>query len=220
VGKERNDTMNRLTKTILVGALLAGVAGQAFAQEKTVEATIASVAIDQPAPDFTLKDIDGKDVKLSQFKGKYVVLEWVNYDCPFVHKHYSTGNMQKLQANFTKKDVVWLSICSSAPGKQGHFPIADLKKRMVAEKAVPTDYLVDENGAIGGLYQAKTTPHMFVVDPKGILRYAGAIDDTPSTKAADVTTATNYVSSALDALLAGKSVAMKSSTPYGCSVKY
>lgn len=212
--------MNRLTKTLFVGALLAGVAAQAFAQEKTVEASIASVAIDQPAPDFTLKDIDGKDVKLSQFKGKYVVLEWVNYDCPFVHKHYSSGNMQKLQANFTKKDVVWLSICSSAPGKQGHFPIADLKKRMVTEKAVPTDYLVDENGAVGGLYQAKTTPHMFVVDPKGILRYAGAIDDTPSTKAADITTATNYVAAALDAMLAGKSVAMKSSTPYGCSVKY
>lgn len=212
--------MNRLTKTVLVGALVAGVASHAFAQEKTVEATIASVAIDQPAPDFTVKDVNGKDVKLSQFKGKYVVLEWVNYDCPFVKKHYSTGNMQKLQANFTKKDVVWLSICSSAPGKQGHFPNADLKKRMGTEKAVPTDYLIDENGAVGGLYQAKTTPHMFVVDPKGVLRYAGAIDDTPSTKAEDIGTATNYVSSALDALLAGKSVATKNSTPYGCSVKY
>ncbi len=128
--------------------------------------------------------------------------------------------MQKLQAAYGKKEVVWLSICSSAPGKQGHFPIADLKKRMESEKAVPTAYLLDESGVAGKLYNAKTTPHMFVVDPKGILRYAGAIDDTPSTKASDIAASTNYVSSSLDALMAGKSVATKSSTPYGCSVKY
>lgn len=213
--------MNRLTKTILISAmLLVGIAALALSQETNKEAATASVAIDQPAPDFALKDIDGKEHKLSDFKGKYVVLEWVNYDCPFVKKHYSSGNMQKLQAMYGKKDVVWLSICSSAPGKQGHFPIADLKKRMETEKALPTAYLLDESGVAGKLYNAKTTPHMFVVDPKGILRYAGAIDDTPSTKTSDIATSTNYVSSSLDALMAGKSVATKSSTPYGCSVKY
>ncbi len=213
--------MNRLTRKILFGALVVmGIAAVASAQEPAKEATMATIAIDQPAPDFALKDVDGKDVKLSQFKGKTVVLEWVNFDCPFVRKHYSEGNMQKLQGTYTKKDVVWLSICSSAPGKQGHFPIADLKKRITTEKAVPTAYLVDENGATGKLYGAKTTPHMFVIDSKGILRYAGAIDDLPSTKPSDIEKSTNYVSTALDALMAGKSVAVKSSTPYGCSVKY
>ena len=213
--------MNRLTKSFLLGAVLAlGISAFALAQESTAEAVTAAVAIDQPAPEFTLKDVDGKDVKLSQFKGKTVVLEWTNYDCPFVKKHYSSGNMQKLQGTYTKKDIVWLSICSSAPGKQGHFPNADLKKRIATEKAVPTDYLVDENGAVGKLSGAKTPPHMFIIDPKGVLRYAGAIDDTPSTKTADIEKATNYVSTGLDALVAGKSVAVKSSTPYGCSVKY
>lgn len=213
--------MNRLTKSILFGAVLAlGISAFALAQQESAVAVTAAIAIDQPAPEFTLKDVDGKDVKLSQFKGKTVVLEWVNYDCPFVHKHYSSGNMQKLQGIYTKKDIVWLSICSSAPGKQGYFPTADLKKRMAEEKAVPTDYLIDENGAVGKLYGAKTTPHMFIVDSKGVLRYAGAIDDTPSTKAADIEKATNYVAAGLDALVAGKSVAVKTSMPYGCSVKY
>ncbi len=213
--------MNRLTKTILISALmLTGIVSLAFSQESSKEAAIASVTIDKPAPDFVLKDIEGKEHKLSEFKGKYVVLEWVNYDCPFVKKHYSSGNMQKLQSVYTKKDVIWLSICSSAPGKQGHFPIADLKKRMESEKAVPTAYLLDESGTVGKLYGAKTTPHMFVVDPKGVLRYAGAIDDTPSTKSSDIAASTNFVSSSLDALMAGKSIATKSSTPYGCSVKY
>ncbi|MGB5106092.1 MAG: thioredoxin family protein [Candidatus Zixiibacteriota bacterium] len=213
--------MNRLTKSSLLGAVLAlGISAFALSQEDTAETVTAAIAIDQPAPEFTLKDIEGKDVKLSQFKGKTVVLEWVNFDCPFVKKHYSSGNMQKLQGIYTKKDIVWLSICSSAPGKLGHFPIADLKKRIASEKAVPSDYLIDENGTVGKLYGAKTTPHMFIIDPKGVLRYAGAIDDTPSTKTADIEKATNFVSSGLDALVAGKSVAVKTSTPYGCAVKY
>lgn len=221
VGHEGTDNMNRLTKTVvLCTMLLAGITQSSYSAETASKTTAAPVAIDQLAPDFALKDVDGKMYKLSDFKGKYVILEWVNYDCPFVKKQYSSGNMQKLQAAYTKKDAVWLSICSSAPGKQGNFAIAELKKRMAAEKAIPTAYLLDEDGTVGTLYSAKTTPHMFVVDPKGVLRYAGAIDDTPSTKPSDVATATNYVSSALDALMAGKSVAMKSSVPYGCSVKY
>ncbi len=212
--------MNKLKAIIALGVLAVFVVALIATAQSKPEAAIGSVTIDQPAPDFALKDVDGKEHKLSQYKGKHVVLEWVNYDCPFVKKHYGSGNMQSLQGMFTKKDVVWLSICSSAPGKQGHFPTADLKKRIVTEKATPTAYLIDENGAVGKMYGAKTTPHMFIVDPAGMLRYAGAIDDTPSTRAADIEKSTNYVRSALDNLLTGKSVAVKSSAPYGCSVKY
>lgn len=213
--------MRRLTKIGIVSLVLALVAGlAAIAQTGTQDVAIGGVAIDQPAPDFTLKDIDGKEYKLSSFKGKYVVLEWVNFDCPFVKKHYSSGNMQALQAEATKKGVIWLSICSSAPGKQGHFPIADLKKRIATEKAVPTAYLIDENGVVGKLYGAKTTPHMFVIDSIGKLRYAGAIDDMPSTKVDDIPKATNYVRAALDAVTNGRAVAVKSQTPYGCAVKF
>lgn len=213
--------MRRLTKIGIVSLVLALIAGlAAIAQTGTQDVAIGGVAIDQPAPDFTLKDIDGKEYKLSSFKGKYVVLEWVNFDCPFVKKHYSSGNMQALQAEATKKGVIWLSICSSAPGKQGHFPIADLKKRIATEKAVPTAYLIDENGAVGKLYGAKTTPHMFVIDSIGKLRYAGAIDDMPSTKVDDIPKATNYVRAALDAVTNGRAVAVKSQTPYGCAVKF
>lgn len=182
--------------------------------------TVPAAAVDQKAPEFSLKDVDGKAHKLSDYKGKYVVLEWVNFDCPFVRKHYSSGNMQKLQAAYTKKDVVWLSICSSTPGKQGNFATADLKKRITTENSVPTAYLVDDKGTVGMMYGAKTTPHMYIVDPQGVLRYAGAIDDMPSTKSSDIEKSNNYVSSALDALFAGKAIAVKSSTPYGCSVKY
>lgn len=213
--------MRRLTKIGIVSLVLALIAGlAAIAQTGTQDVAIGGVAIDQPAPDFALKDIDGKEYKLSSFKGKYVVLEWVNFDCPFVKKHYSSGNMQALQAEATKKGVIWLSICSSAPGKQGHFPIADLKKRIATEKAVPTAYLIDENGVVGKLYGAKTTPHMFVIDSIGKLRYAGAIDDMPSTKVDDIPKATNYVRAALDAVTNGRAVAVKSQTPYGCAVKF
>lgn len=213
--------MKRLTQALLITVMLGLVATfVAIAQDGTKDVAMAGIAIDHGAPDFALKDVDGKEHKLSAYKGKTVVLEWVNFDCPFVKKHYGSGNMPALQAAYTKKDVVWLSICSSAPGKQGHFPLADLKKRMTTEKAVPTAYLLDENGAVGKLYGAKTTPHMFVIDAAGILRYAGAIDDTPSTKASDIEKSTNYVSAALDALAANKTVAVKNSTPYGCAVKY
>ncbi len=213
--------MKRLTQALLVTVMLGFVVTfVAIAQDGTKDVAMAGISIDHGAPDFALKDVDGKEHKLSAYKGKTVVLEWVNFDCPFVKKHYGSGNMQTLQAAYTKKDVVWLSICSSAPGKQGHFPIADLKKRIATEKAVPSAYLIDENGAVGKLYGAKTTPHMFVIDAAGVLRYAGAIDDTPSTKASDIEKSTNYVSAALDAIAGNKSVAVKTQTPYGCAVKY
>jgi len=176
--------------------------------------------IDKPAPTFTLKDVEGKSHSLADFKGKFVVLEWINFDCPFVGKHYRSNNMQKLQKTYTAKGVVWLSICSSAPGKQGHFTAEVIKKRLAEAKATPTAYLIDEDGTVGKLYGAKTTPHMFIIDPKGTLIYAGGIDDIRSTDVADIAKAKNHVTAALEEALAGKPVTEKVTTPYGCSVKY
>ena len=176
--------------------------------------------VDEAAPDFSVLDVNGKSVSLSSFQGQYVVLEWVNYDCPFIRKHYGSGNMQRLQNEYTEKGVIWLSICSSAPGKQGYFETRELKERMEKEGAAPTAYLLDSDGKIGKVYDAKTTPHMFIINPEGILVYAGGIDDIASTNKEDLVKATNYVSTNLDALLAGKSNPVKGSRPYGCSVKY
>jgi len=172
------------------------------------------------APGFTLKDADGKAHTLSDLKGKYVVLEWVNFGCPFVRKHYKSGNMSTLQKEYAAKDVVWLSICSSAPGKQGFFEGADLKEAIESNNAAPTAYLLDPEGTVGRLYAAKTTPTMFVIDPKGTILYGGGIDDIPSTDLDDVAKARNYVREALDLAMTGKSVEVTSSKSYGCSVKY
>jgi peroxiredoxin len=177
-------------------------------------------AIDKPAPDFTLTDVEGKKRKLSDYKGKFVVLEWNNWDCPFVKKHYNSGNMQQLQTRYGEKEVVWLTICSSGPGKQGYYSPEDHKIRFDKAKSGAAAYLADSDGEVGLIYGAKTTPHMFVVDPQGVLIYAGAIDDKKSTNPDDVKVATNYVEACLDAAMSGKAVATKSSTPYGCSVKY
>jgi hypothetical protein len=149
-----------------------------------------------------------------------VVLEWVNYECPFVRKHYGSGNMQKLQAGARAKGAVWLSINSSAPGKQGHYEGAELGKRMADVKAQPDAYLQDPEGKVGKAYLAKTTPTMFVINPEGMVVYAGAIDDKPSTDKEDVAKARNYVQAALDAGLAGKPVETAATTSYGCGVKY
>jgi peroxiredoxin len=180
----------------------------------------AAAVVGKAAPAFSLTDMDGKTVKLSDFKGKFVVLEWVNFDCPFVRKHYGSENMQKLQKTYTGKDVVWITICSSAPGKQGHLTAAEAKEATAERGASPTEFLLDPKGVTGKAYGAKTTPHMYVIDPKGKLLYNGAIDDTPSTKVADVPTSKNYVVAALDAAMAGKPVENATTKPYGCSVKY
>ncbi|GJQ62831.1 MAG: thioredoxin family protein [Melioribacteraceae bacterium] len=177
-------------------------------------------AIDKAAPDFTLTDSKGETHSLSDFKGKYVVLEWINYDCPFVEKHYDAGNMQKLQETYTGKDIVWLSICSSVDGKQGNFTPEEINKRSEAHGAKFTAYLMDTDGKVGKMYAAKTTPHMYVVNPEGTLVYAGAIDDKASTDKADIKDAKNYVAAALDAAMAGKEIKEKVTKPYGCSVKY
>jgi len=215
--------MRKTLYLLIVSGVLSAIVWPATgsAQEAATSATpTATAEIAKPAPDFSLAGTDGKTHALSSFKGKYVVLEWTNFDCPFVRKHYDSGNMQKLQETYTGKGVVWLRICSSADGKQGHYAAKDVDEQVEKEKSRQTAYLVDADGAVGRSYGAKTTPHMFVVDPEGALIYAGAIDDKPSTKAEDIKTATNYVAAALDAAMSGKPVEVKTSTPYGCSVKY
>ena len=176
--------------------------------------------VDHAAPAFTLPDSEGTSHSLSDYIGSYVVLEWVNYDCPFVRNHYRSGNMQSLQKFYKEEGVVWLSICSSAPGRQGYFAHEELLERIAEEEAAPTVYLVDASGTVGKTYGAKTTPHIFIIDPEGTLIYAGGIDDTPSTDVDDIPEATNYVKTTLDAAMAGEPVTVRGSRPYGCSVKY
>jgi peroxiredoxin len=180
----------------------------------------AAVEPGEVAPDFTLTDSKGTSHKLSDFRGKLVVLEWLNHECPFVKKHYSGGNMQKLQQEYTAKGVVWLSIISSAPGKQGHRTGPQAEADTKDKNAAPTAVLLDPSGEVGKKYDAKTTPEMFVLDKEGKILYAGAIDSIKSTDSADIAKAENHVRAALDAALAGQPVPTPKTTPYGCSVKY
>lgn len=176
--------------------------------------------IGKTAPDFNLTSAEGKTHSLADFKGKYVVLEWVNYDCPFVKKHYGSNNMQKLQKEMTSKDVVWLSICSSAEGKQGHFAGQELLDRIKKEGSNATAYLIDEDGSVGKMYGAKTTPHCYVISPEGNLIYAGAIDDKASADPEDIKKSKNLVKSCIDEAISGSAVSTATSKPYGCGVKY
>ena len=172
------------------------------------------------APDFSLTDATGKSHELSEYKGKYVVLEWTNPGCPFVRKHYDSGNMPKLQAEYTKKGVVWLSIDSSAQGEQGYLEGDDAKKAAGGEYKAASELLLDHDGKVGHLYGATNTPDMFIIDPEGKVVYEGAIDSIASADKDDIAKATNYVATGLDEAMAGKPVAKASSKPYGCSVKY
>jgi peroxiredoxin len=180
----------------------------------------AAVEPGETAPDFTLKDSKGNSQKLSSFSGKFVVLEWMNPECPFVKKHYSTGNMQSLQKEHTAKGIVWLSIISSAPGKQGYCTGPQAEANTKDQKASPTAVLLDPSGEVGQLYGAKTTPHMFVINPEGKLIYMGAIDSIRSANSSDCAKADNYIRQTLDAALAGKPVSTPETKSYGCSVKY
>jgi peroxiredoxin len=182
--------------------------------------TTQAAEVGKPAPAFTLTDTNGKSHNLADFKGKTVVLEWINHGCPFVVKHYSGGHMQALQKEYSGKGIVWLSICSSAPGKQGHMSADEWNKTNKEKNASPTAVLLDEDGKVGKLYDAKTTPHMYVINAEGTLVYAGAIDSIKSTSSDDVPKATNHVKAALDEILAGKPVTTATTAPYGCSVKY
>ena len=174
----------------------------------------------EAAPAFTLVDVDGKERSLAEFAGKPVVLEWTNAGCPFVRKHYDSGNMQALQKKWTEKGVVWLTVNSSAKGKQGHVDAAGAKKEIAANEAVPTAYLLDHDGKVGKAYGATAPPHMYVIDAKGQLAYAGAIDDKPSADQEDIAGAKNYVDAALTAVLAGEPVETKATRAYGCAMKY
>ncbi len=180
----------------------------------------AEVASGEAAPNFTLTDTHGKTHSLSDFKDKIVVLEWINHGCPFVVKHYNSGNMQSLQTKYTGQGVVWLSICSSADGKQGHMSASAWNDTNAKLKAAPTAVLLDADGKVGKLYGAKTTPHMYIIGKDGKLLYQGAIDSKRSADANDIKTSENYVASVLDAVLAGKEAPLSQSKPYGCSVKY
>lgn len=180
----------------------------------------AAVEIGKPAPDFTLTDINGTTRKLSDFKGKTVVLEWVNPECPIVQKHYESGNLPATQKTATADGVVWLLINSGSPGAQGDFDKAKVAAWSKQTGAAPTAYFRDQNGKVGRLYSAKTTPHLFVITKEGTLVYDGAIDSIRSADVADIAKATNYVNAALAAVKAGKPVEPSATQPYGCSVKY
>jgi peroxiredoxin len=191
-----------------------------FAVTLSFTLTAFAVRVGSPAPDFTGTDTQGHTDKLSDFHGKYVVLEWTNNGCPYTQKHYESGNMQALQKEWTAKGVVWLTILSSAPGQQGYMTAPAENSYMAREHASPTAALLDPTGAIGHEFDAKTTPHMFVIDPSGKIIYEGAIDDHPTTDLADVKVSKNYVSAALTEALADQPVAVSYIRPYGCSVKY
>ena len=199
----------RLAQTLMLGIVTA------FSM-----AAHAGVSVGQPAPDFTGIDSNGNQHTLSQYKGKTVVLEWTNHDCPYVKKHYNSGNMQTLQKQATADGVVWLSIISSSPGKQGHVSGGKANDLTRSRNAAPTAVILDESSAIGRLYGAKTTPHMYIIDKTGQLVYMGGIDSIPSSDEADIAGAKNYVRAALDAMTAGKTIEDSITRPYGCSVKY
>jgi len=195
------------TASILTGAAVSGSAA-------------ANVAIGKTAPDFTLTDSNGKSHSLSDYKGSIVVLEWNNPGCPFMHKHYASGNIPKQQAAALAEGVIWLAINSGAPGKQGHLDGDGANAFMAEFHSKPTAYLLDPDGTAGHLYNARTTPHMYVIDKAGVLRYMGGIDSIASTDQADIPMATQYVTQALGELQSAKPVSVPVSRPYGCSVKY
>lgn len=180
----------------------------------------AAAVVGQPAPAFTATDVNGRAVSLADFKGRHVVLEWVNPGCPYVVKHYGAGNMQATQKGAVDQGVVWLSINTTASDHGDYKPPAEMAAWMKGQKAVATTTLMDSDGKVGRAYGARTTPHMYIVNPAGTLVYVGAIDSKPSANAADIATATNHVKVALAESLAGKPVSVPSTRPYGCSVKY
>jgi peroxiredoxin len=203
-----------LGKLALIAAVTIGLGGgtPAFAA--------GAVQIGQPAPEFTATDSKGTPVSLSQYRGKVVILEWTNADCPYTHKHYASGNMQSLQSLAQKNNVVWLSVISSAPGKQGYVNGPGADQLTVSRGASPTAVLLDPSGTLGRLYGAKTTPHMFVIDKNGALQYMGGIDSLATADAGDIPNAEPYLKEAMLAVTEGHPVAHAATRPYGCSVKY
>jgi peroxiredoxin len=179
-----------------------------------------AVRVGEPAPGFTAVDSNGKAHSLADYKGKYVVMQWENKDCPYTKKHFASGNMQRLQKEWTAKGVVWLTVISSAPGTQGFMTPSQENDYVKQVNAAPTAVLMDPQGTLGHLYAAKTTPHMYIIDPNGVLIYNGAIDDHPTSDPSDIPSSKNYVSMALSEAMSGKPVTEPATRPYGCSVKY
>jgi len=196
------------------------VTGAATALGRPQPSWAATAKVGEPAPGFTSTATTGSPVSLGSFKGKVVVLEWTNHDCPYVKKHYETSNMQSLQREATGQGVVWLTLISSSPGTQGHVTPAQADELTSTRKAAPTAVLLDEKGVVGRMYGATNTPHMYIVDKAGLLVYAGAIDDRPTSRRADVPGANNYVRAALEAVAAGQPVKTPVTRAYGCTVKY
>lgn len=215
--------MNGLSRRALIlgGAALSalGIAGGVglVLGNDVAEAAVANGA---QAPNFSAPDASGQSRTLAEFRGRTVVLEWTNHGCPYVRKHYDSRTMQTLQQEATANGVVWLQIISSAPGEQGHLDGAGARARVQTDAAHPTATLLDPSGTIGRAYAAATTPHMYIINPQGVLVYQGAIDDRPSARPASLEGATNYVRAALDDLAAGRAVRTAQTTPYGCNVKY
>lgn len=192
----------------------------ALAAAPWLVAPARATAVGQAAPDFALTDVNGKTVKLSDFKGRPVVLEWNNPGCPFVRKHYGSGNLPTLQKEFTGKGVAWLAINSTEDASGDYKTPPQLARWMAEQKAAPTAVLMDEDGKVGRAYNARVTPHMYLIDAQGRLAYAGAIDSIPSARVADIERATNYVRQGLNELLAGKPVSVAQNQAYGCTIKY
>jgi hypothetical protein len=201
-------------------ALVALAATALLSLDRAAAVGAAALKPGAPAPAFTAPAISGGMVNPGQYAGKIVILEWTNDGCPFVQKHYDSGNMQGLQRRYTQEGAIWLTIASSAPGEEGYVTPAAAKADLVRWRAAPTDYLLDPDGLVGHLYDARATPHMVVIDRGGRIAYMGAIDDTPSTRLADVKTAKNYLVAALDEIAAGKPVTVAATRAYGCSIKY
>ena len=212
--------MNGISRRAMLrtGVLSAAVAGASLMFG--LAPALAAPVVGQPAPEFVALDSKGQQHKLADFKGKVVVLEWTNHECPFVKKHYESGNIPTLQKDAADKGIVWLQVVSSAPGKQGHVDGATAQKLNGARKAAPAGTVLDPDGSIGKLYGAQTTPHIFIVKPDGTLAYKGGIDSIATADKADLPKAENYVTSALKAIAAGTAVEKASTKPYGCAVKY
>ena len=212
--------MGKLIAATIALIALALAATALLAVDRAAAVGAAAVKPGAPAPGFTAPDIAGRMVNLGQYAGQIVILEWTNNGCPFVQKHYDSANMQTLQRRYTQGGVIWLTIASSAPGEEGYVTPAAAQADLARWQAAPTDYLLDPDGMVGHLYDARATPHMVVIDRGGRIAYMGAIDDTPSTRLADVKTAKNYLVAALDEIAAGKPVTVASTRAYGCSIKY
>lgn len=209
-----------MKKLIILLALIIAAMMIINMTSKTADRANVDAIVGEQAPDFEVMDANGNMRSLSEFEGQYVILEWLNHGCPYIRKHYDGNNMQQLQEKYTDQGVVWLSVISSAPGEQGYMEPEEARQSIEEYGASPTAILLDPEGEMGRAYDARVTPHMFIIDPSGTVRYNGAIDDKPTPRASSLETAHNYIDAAMNSLMNGEEVEVKSNTPYGCGVKY